>query len=79
MKYRCKKGFLIKECDDDGFFMKGYKSVEEGDIYEQLDTDFRVVGGNETIRMESDNGDWLEIAPEHLAKYFEPVNTKSAS
>ena len=69
-KYVCVKSFWIDTYDDDGFYMDEQNQIETGKEFELCDTTFRCVGGNDTIRLISDDGTWLEILPEHLEECF---------
>lgn len=71
----CIKLFAIEMCDDDGFFLEDYMYVDEGKVFQIDDTSFRVVGGSDTVRLDSDDGTWLEITPEHFSEYFKEVDT----
>lgn len=75
-KYVCTAGFSVEMFDDDGFSTEKWTSVEEGEIWTVEDTSFRLVGGNDTVRLYRPEGEviqWLEITKEHLAEYFAPA------
>lgn len=71
MKYICKEGFAVELCDDDGWSTDEYMEIEQGEVYEVNDDWHRVAGGYDTIRLENnDNGNWLELLPETIDRYF---------
>lgn len=75
-KYRCKEGFAIELCDDDGGFTGRWREITEGSVWELSDDDYRFVGGADTVRLDRQEGrrcEWLEITKEHFEQYFEPV------
>ena len=69
-KYVCVKSFWIDAYDDDGSWMEEETEIDVGKVFEMCDTSFRCVGGDDTVRLISDDGTWLEILPEHLEEYF---------
>ena len=72
MKYICKKAFALETCDEEGFLLEEYMTVEVGEVYEVMEDKFRMVGGDETIRLENyENGNWLELLQETIDQYFE--------
>lgn len=76
MKYRCTKQLLLDSYDDDGFLTEeSSEFVEPGEVFEHDETDFRCVGGSETVRLTQDGQcwRWLEILPETLHEYFEEI------
>ena len=74
MKYICKESFPIDVYDDDGFCIPEKSMwVKEGTVFEKLDSDLRLVGGFDTIRLESEDT-WIEITEERLNDYFEVVD-----
>jgi len=72
-KYVCTAGFALEQFDDDGFTTEKWMTVEEGDIWTEDDTAFRMVGGDDTVRLvrkkENSEG-WMEITKETLATHF---------
>ena len=73
MKYVCTEGFCVEMYDDDGFSTDRYIDVEVGEEYETDDSDFRLVGSKDSIRLESKNGNWLELTPDYVSRFFSPV------
>jgi hypothetical protein len=73
MKYVCTKGFSFDKHDDDGFFTGEVINVEQGDEFDLSDSEFRTVGGKDSIRLENDNL-WLELTREMLDSHFEEVH-----
>lgn len=75
-KYICTAGFAVEQFDDDGFSTGKWNSVEEGEVWTEEETDFRLVGGKDTVRLFRQKGKrewWLEITKEHLAESFKLV------
>ena len=70
MKYICIEGFTVEMFDDDGFTMDRYMDIEAGEVYSTDDSGFHMVGGNDTIRLESISGKWIELSPETVSRYF---------
>lgn len=71
MKYICKEGFAVERYDDDGWSTYEYMEIEKGEVYEVSDDWHRLAGGYDTIRLENnDNGNWLELLPETIDRYF---------
>lgn len=74
MKYICVCGFAVEMFDDDGFSLEEYTTVENGDVYELAETDFRLVGGRSSVRLESkERGDWLELTQDFFQEHFAPA------
>lgn len=72
-KFKCVKSFSIQNCDDDGFSIENsYTNIEKDSIWEQDTSSFRMVGANDSIRLENEQGAWLEITQETLSTNFEP-------
>lgn len=76
MEYKCIKGFSLEKCDDDGFTIPGeYYVVEEGQLWIMPeDESYRFIGGE--IRLENEDGAWLEIDKETLEEHFKEINTE---
>lgn len=72
IKYVCKKDFALQEYDDYGFSKDTYIKISKGDIFELKDTEYRYVGGSETVRLENDDA-WIEILEKTFLEYFEAV------
>lgn len=73
-RYECIKDFYIEICDDDGFFTEKYKKVEKGSIWELDKSGYRLVGDNETIRLENvESYFWIEITEERFSECFSEV------
>lgn len=74
--YICKKGFMLDLVDDDGGFTEDSMVVEEGSLWERSEDPYRLVGADDTVRL---NGlkemkdIWMEITEETLAENFEPL------
>lgn len=71
MRYICTESFSVEMFDIDGFSEDRYLDIEKGEIYESTDDDFRMIGGADTIRLESENGNWLELQQETIDRYFD--------
>jgi len=70
--YRCTKGFLIEKTDDNGFMSDEYMTIPEGSTWDvPEEEDYRFVGGE--VRLETDEGEWIEISLETLNEYFELI------
>lgn len=72
MKYVCTEGFCVEMFDDDGFSTDRYIDIEEGDVYEVVEDPFRLVGGPDSVRLECENENWLELTPDYINKFFKP-------
>jgi hypothetical protein len=73
MKYKCIKGFSVYQSDDDGGLTDDLFNIEVGTEWEVDESGFRMVGNLDDVRLESENGSWLEITKEHLKEFFERV------
>ena len=73
MKYVCTEGFCVEMYDDDGFPTDRYLDVEVGEEYETDDSNFRLIGSKDSIRLESENGNWLELTPDYVSRFFSPA------
>lgn len=71
--YKCKKGFALEKCDGDGFTLENeYVTIEEGsNWFIPEDKDYRFIGGE--IRLEDEDGAWIEICNDTLKEHFEKV------
>ena len=74
MKYKCIEGFSVEMFDDDGFTTDDVLDVEPGDVYEVETSGFRVLGVKNSIRLECENGNWLELPQETVDRYFGKVD-----
>jgi len=72
MKYVCTEGFSVEMFDGDGFSEDRYLDIYEGEVYEVDETDFRMIGRPDSIRMECENGNWLELTPDYVSRFFSP-------
>lgn len=73
MQYRCKLEIFLDNCDDDGFLIEeSGASIEPGEVFEKEETNLRVAGAPETIRLSNDRC-WIEIMPETLKEHFELI------
>ncbi|NCB30379.1 MAG: hypothetical protein EOM66_03110 [Clostridia bacterium] len=69
-EYVCTKSFIVDRYDDDGFFTENQDCIEKGQRFHMTDSSWRLIGGADTVRLEADGGDWLEITKDTLAEYF---------
>ena len=74
-QYICKEEFTLDRVDDDGFFTDDIMWVEKGSVWELSEDLYRFVGGPQTVRLNGDNYQWIEITEEHLDMYFEEVDS----
>lgn len=71
-EYKCIKGFLVAESDDDGGLTDKDFKVKKGTIWHTPDNkNYRFIGGE--IRLEHNDGEWIEIAKETFKEHFERV------
>lgn len=75
----CKNGFEIDKYDDDGFSTGRCMNIKKGTKFCLSDDKYRIIGGSDTVRLDSEGGIWLEISPDTLNKYFEEVIEQEAS
>lgn len=69
---KCKKVFTVEKYDGDGFIINNqYMSIKEGSVWEIDDGLSRIIGGD--VRLEDNNGAWLEISHDIFDEYFEVV------
>jgi hypothetical protein len=73
MKYKCIKGFSVYQSDVEGGLTDDLFNIEVGTEWEVDESGFRMVGNLDDVRLESENGSWLEITKEHLKEFFERV------
>ena len=71
-KYVCTAGFAVDQFDDDGFSTGKWSQVEEGDVWIEEETTFRMVGGDDTVRLHKEGNpvQWLEITQDRLNDCF---------
>lgn len=70
-KYKCTSSFQVMQCDDEGRFLETYKTIRQGGIYEVEDTEYRLAGDKQSIRLFNVRTNyWLEITKETLDRYF---------
>lgn len=69
--YICKKAFSIERYDDDGVATEDNIDVEKGQRFQVSASKYRFVGGPDTVRLESNDGTWVEILSDTLEKHFE--------
>lgn len=71
--YKCIKGFSLEEYDDDGFTIENkYVDIEKGsNWFIPDDADYRFIGGE--VRLENEEGVWIEITTDTLKEHFEYV------
>lgn len=74
-KYVCTAGFAVNQFDDDGFSTGKWSQVEEGEVWIEEETTFRMVGGDDTVRLykEGNAVQWLEITQDRLNDCFSLV------
>lgn len=72
-EYVLKQDIALDRYDDDGSWTEDIKYFQAGQVFQVSDDSFRIASGPDTIHLESDNGDWMEITPEHFAEWFEPL------
>lgn len=77
MRYKCIGDFPIDVYDEDGRFTQEQILIKEGSLWETEETDYRFIGGKDTIRLVSDiEGNsyrWIEITEENLSRHFTPT------
>lgn len=73
LMYKCIKGFSLEEYDDDGFTIENkYVDIEKGsNWFIPDDADYRFIGGE--VRLENEEGVWIEITTDTLKEHFEKV------
>lgn len=69
-RYICTVDFEVEEFDEDGFCTGEYMTVYAGEIYQATEDSFRVVGGEDTIHLDGENGNWLELLEETINANF---------
>lgn len=77
MKYVCVQEFSVDLYDDDGFLLDGYLTIYPGEIYDKSEDPFRIIGANDTVHLECENGNWLEIQQAHLDAFFRPLEEEN--
>lgn len=74
-KYECVKGFMIPKCDDNGFILEDEDvQIEAGTVWYDVDEEeeeYRFIGGE--VRLEDENGTWIEISEEDLSASFKEL------
>lgn len=71
MKYKCIKPFMLEDVDDDGSFIDNSQSViQEGTIWERVESTRRTIGAHDSIRLEDDDGRWMEIYENDITNNF---------
>ena len=79
MKYKCIKEFYVDKYDGDGFLLYDeYCIIPVGSVWIVDESNTRIVGGSETIRLELETNEnkyqWLEILEDTLNEHFEALN-----
>ena len=71
--YKCIKSFDVPQCNDDGFTLENQDSfIKVGSIWNfQEEKEYRFIGGE--VRLEHENGTWIEITKEDLNLCFSEV------
>ena len=71
--FKCTDSFSVQGCDDDGFSTEEYTQIKKDSIWERDTSSFRMVGAPDSIRLENEQGEWIEITEDHLLDYFVPI------
>lgn len=71
--YKCTKGFVLDSCDDNGFTIENEHFIIDKDSlwYTPEDKEYRFIGGE--VRLEDEEGRWIELTKEHLEEYFKEI------
>ena len=71
--YKCVKRYFIEKVDGNGFTLDGdFMEISEGSIWElPEEEEYRFIGGE--VRLESDDGSWIEICTDILNEHFEKI------
>lgn len=74
--FKCIKGLSFEKCDDNGFTLDNeYTSVEEDSEWQlPEDRSYRFIGGE--VRLEQEDGTWIEMCKETLKAHFVEVEDK---
>lgn len=74
--FKCIKGLSFEKCDDNGFTLENeYIDVEEGSEWQlPEDRDYRFNGGE--VRLEQEDGTWIEMCKETLKTHFIEIADK---
>lgn len=68
--YVCTKQLSLATYDDEGFVIENeYYTVEVGEVFEKSECPYRMIGGSDTVRLESATR-WIEITEDTFKKHF---------
>lgn len=74
MKYKCVKTFSLEIVDDDGSIMENsHKEIHKGSVWERVESSYRFVGAPDSVRLENDSGDWMELSENTITNHFAKV------
>lgn len=79
MKYQCIDNFALPLCDENGYITDDYMDVEKGSVWNLSEDKYRFCADKNSIRLESNNGRWLEITKNDFEKYFERLGRCKSS
>lgn len=72
-KFECTNNFYVDKYDADGFWTGKQTIIKKGEVFEcDLEDKLRVVGGDDTLRLENDK-QWLELTEESIRENFVEV------
>lgn len=70
--YECIKSFSINKCDGDGFTIEESGIIiDKGSKWFDCEEDYRLVGGE--VRLENDNGTWIELSKKDISESFKEI------
>ena len=70
-QYKCIKQLVLNYYESDGFCTDETMTVEIGEIFEAHNKyPYNIVGGDDCIHLENDDGRWIEIYPDTLSEHF---------
>lgn len=83
-RYKCIKGMLLEKYDADGFLMEGrYCTIPEGSIWELETESPNLISGPDCVHLDrvwktkkAKTQPYIELTKEHLAEYFELIESK---
>ncbi len=73
MRYQCIDSFALSLYDENGYITDNYMDVEEGSIWNLSEDEYRFCANKDNIRLEHDDGRWLEITKNDFKRYFEQL------
>ena len=77
MKYQCIDNFALVLYDENGYITDIYMDIEEGSIWNLSKDKYRFCADKDSIRLEHNDGRWLEITKNDFKKYFERLERES--